>query len=163
YLYSLFHEAARGGAPVLRPLVFEFQGDPVSAAVDDEAMLGPYLLVAPVLSRGASRRTLYLPPGRWFAERSGAIHDGPAVVSEKVALGTLPTYVREGAVVPRFDPVLFADEKPSATLCLDVYPGEAPTRSVLYEDDGASFGYEQGWSAEITYTLQRLPTGALLA
>jgi alpha-glucosidase len=162
YLYSLFREAAQTGAPVLRPLVFEFQDDPGSAAVDDEAMLGPSLLVAPVLAPRASHRPVYLPPGRWIEERSGAVHEGPSTVSACAPLDTLPTYVREGAVVPRFDPVAFSDEKPSATLFLDAYPGPAQSRFVLYEDDGASFAYEEGRSAETTYTLQRLSTGARL-
>lgn len=162
YLYSLFHEAAQTGAPVLRPLVFEFQGDPASAAVEDEAMLGPYLLVAPILDQGATRRPVYLPPGRWFEERTGAVHEGPQTVASDASLGTLPTYVREGAVVPRLDPVAWSDEKPSATLFLDLYPGRAATRSLLYEDDGISFGYEQGRSVEVAYSLQQLSTGARL-
>src|SRR5947209_2270119 len=44
YLTSLFDEASRTGAPVLRPLVFEFQEDEASLAVADEVMLGPFVL-----------------------------------------------------------------------------------------------------------------------
>jgi len=162
YLYSLFWEASQTGAPVLRPLVYEFQDDAASAAIEDEAMLGPYLLVAPVLEQGAMTKSVYLPPGRWFEQRSGAIHEGPATFAAGLTLGALPTYVREGAIVPRFDAGAWSDEKASATLYLDAYPALGASRFVLYEDDGTSFAYEQGASAKVTYTLERSANGATL-
>lgn len=162
YLYSLFWEASQTGAPVLRPLVYEHQADPESAAVDDEAMLGPSLLVAPVLEEGAATRSIYLPPGRWFEYRSGAVLEGPATVTANLTLAALPLYVREGAILPRFDAGAWSNEKPSVTKYLDVYPGDAETRFTLYEDDGVSFAFEKGASARVTYSTQRLPTGARL-
>ncbi len=47
YLYGLFDEAARTGAPVLRPLLFEHPDDPATYTADDEFLLGDALLVAP--------------------------------------------------------------------------------------------------------------------
>jgi alpha-glucosidase len=162
YLYSLFHEAATTGAPVLRPLVYEFQADPASATVDDEALLGPWLLLAPALDAGATTRTVTLPPGRWFEARSGAVHEGPAQLAMGLTLAALPTFVREGAIVPRFEAGQWSDEKPSPTLSLDVYPAAAETAFTLYEDDGVSFAHQQGVRAEVTYAAQRLAGGARL-
>jgi alpha-glucosidase len=162
YLYSLFHEAAETGAPVLRPLVYEFQSDPAVAQLADEALLGPSLLYAPVLDQGATSRTLYLPAGRWFEYRSGAIHEGPATITTTVTLGALPTFVREGAILPRMQPVHYTDEAPIQTLYLDLYPASAPSTFVLYEDDGVSFAHEQGSRSQVTYTLTRTATGATL-
>ncbi|MFT3770715.1 MAG: glycoside hydrolase family 31 protein [Minicystis sp.] len=162
YLYSLFWEATQTGAPVLRPLVYEFQSDAASTTVGDEAMLGPYLLFAPVLDQGTMTRTVYLPPGRWFEARSGAVHEGPETFAANLTLGAMPAYVREGAILPRFDAGAWTDEKPSKKLYLDLYPAAAESRFTLYEDDGASFAYEQGQSAKVTYSLQRLAGGAKL-
>lgn len=163
YLYSLFHEATRTGAPVLRPLVYEFQADPQTHTIDDQAMLGPSLLLAPVLEEGAEKRSIYLPPGRWFEARSGAVHEGPTTVELTVVLGALPTFVREGAIVPRRDLVQFTDEKPITTLHLDVYPAEQASTFALYEDDGHSMSYETGDHAITTYSTQRSATGATLS
>jgi alpha-glucosidase len=163
YLYSLFHEAGKTGAPVLRPLVYEFQSDPATHALDDQAMLGPSLMFAPVLEEGAKERTIYLPAGRWFEAVSGAIHEGPKAVEMEVVLGALPTFVREGAIVPRRDLVQSTDEKPISTLHLDVYPAEEETTFSLYEDDGHSMSYEGGDHAIITYSTQRSATGAVLS
>lgn len=160
YLYSLFHEASVTGAPVLRPLVYEFQEDPGAAAIDDEAMLGPSLLLAPVLDPGLTTRSVYLPPGRWLEARSGAVHEGPATITVNLTLGALPTFVREGAIVPRFDAGAWSDEKPSPVKYLDVVPAAAESRFTVYEDDGRSFAHEDGAFARITYAAQRLATGA---
>ncbi|MFA7568142.1 MAG: TIM-barrel domain-containing protein, partial [Alkalispirochaeta sp.] len=48
YLYSLFEEATRTGAPVVRPLVWEFPDDPQVARRADSFLVGPAVLVAPV-------------------------------------------------------------------------------------------------------------------
>jgi len=39
YFYNLFHEAAKDGAPIMRPLFWEFPDDPHGYAVDDQFLL----------------------------------------------------------------------------------------------------------------------------
>src|SRR4051794_35445262 len=56
----------RDGMPIMRALALMFRGDARAAAVDDEFMFGPDLLVAPVLSAGASNRCVYVPKERWI-------------------------------------------------------------------------------------------------
>src|SRR5262249_45078057 len=118
---------ARTGAPVLRPLVWEFPDDPAVATLDDEAMLGPSLLVAPALDPGATTRAVYLPADRWFKLPSGAIVDGPTIQAP-LRLGALPAYVRAGAIIP------------IAGDMIEIYPGTGPSSFTLYEDDGESLG-----------------------
>lgn len=161
-LYSLFDEARRNGAPVLRPLVFEHQSDEATHAIDDQAMLGPSLMIAPVLSSGATSRTVYFPPGRWFEERSGAIYEGPSTETIGVKLGALPTFAREGAIIAKGPAVQHTDEAPLSPLGLDIYPGDSPTSFVLYEDDGHSTDYLTGGYLRTTLTLEPTPTGAAL-
>jgi alpha-glucosidase len=141
YLEALFAEAENSGAPVLRPLTYEFPDDAAAARVDDEAMLGPWLLVAPVLTMGASARRVHLPPGRWFEVDSGAVWEGPADVEVGVTLAALPTFVREGAILPRGPLQQYAAPwaATGAPLELDVYPAERATEFTLVDDlpDGA--------------------------
>jgi alpha-glucosidase len=164
YLYSAFEETRTTGAPVLRPLVFEFQEDPKSQTVADEAMLGPSLLAAPLLTQASSSsRAVYLPPGRWFDFRSGAVLDGGQTVTvaaapELLPEDTLPLYAREGAIVPRAKVVQHVGEAPGAPLWLDVFPGEARSTFTLYEDDGGALGSHVTFAAERT----RTPEGARL-
>ncbi len=162
YWYSLMSEATKTGAPPLRPLVYEFQDDPAVADLADEAMIGPYLLAAPVLEAGAGVRTIYLPAGRWFELHSGAIYDGPTTITVPVTLAALPLYVREGAILPRAQLMQYSDQAAIDPLSLDLYPGPTPTRFTLYEDAGDGFAYASGERSSVTYTLQQLSDGARL-
>jgi alpha-glucosidase len=129
YLYSLADEAARTGAPILRPLVWEFPDDPAVGDLGDQAMLGPSVLAAPILTPGATTRDVYLPAGRWFELHSGAMFDGPTTIQTTAPLAALPLYVREGAIIPSWP------AGPAGPLELDVYPG-APSSFTLVDDDG---------------------------
>lgn len=140
YLYGLFAEAQAEGAPILRPMAYEFQDDPRFVAVGDQAMLGPWLLVAPVVTPGAATRTVVLPAGRWFERHSGAVYEGPGVIDVGVTLAALPTFVRAGAVVPVGPTLLHEGAAPLDPLLLDVYPGAAPSQALLYEDAGDGYG-----------------------
>lgn len=154
YLYTLLHEAAETGAPILRPLVWHFQSDPTAAALDDEAMLGPSLLYAPVLEAGATTRRVYLPAGRWYDAWSDAVYEGPATVEVDLRLASLPAFVRAGAIVPRAELVQHDGER-TAALDLDVYPADAPSAFTLVEDAGDGYGAP----ARTTYTLEPTATG----
>lgn len=95
--------AGRGLGPV-RPLVLA-DPSPEARSVDDQWLLGPDLLVAPVLDRGARRRDLYLPRGTWVPVRvaadgrlvrAGPPREGGRRVVVDVRLGDIPLFVRRG-------------------------------------------------------------------
>jgi alpha-glucosidase len=140
YLEALFAEAATTGAPVLRPLEWHFPG----VVADDQAMLGPSILVAPVVAAGATTRRVVLPPGRWLALPDLSIVEGPAEVDVPAPLGALPLFLREGAIVPRGS-------------AIDLFPGPAPTTFTLVEDDGLT---RDGPTRTTTFTLAATATGA---
>jgi alpha-glucosidase len=158
YLYALFREAELSGAPILRPLVYEFQSDAAVHALGDQAMLGPFLLFAPVLAAGAETRTIYLPEGTWSELLSGAVWQGPTTIELGVTLAALPAFVRSGAILPHADVVQWTGEKPIATLHLDVHPAPDPSAFVLYEDAGDGHGP----SRSLEYRLAQLADGARL-
>ncbi len=162
YLYSLFREAGLSGAPILRPLVYEFAADPLTHTLGDEVMVGPWLLVAPVLEEGAATRSVYLPAGRWFESLSGAVVEGPATLETGLTLAARPTYAREGAILPHAEFTQYVGERALTALELDVYPAAAETTFTLYEDEGDGFGYQTGKSASVLFTAQRTAAGATL-
>ena len=163
YLYSLAWEATRSGAPPLRPLVWEWPADATAVTLGDQALLGPWLMVAPVLEEGATTRVVYLPEGRWFDFYTGVVHDGPATVTfTDLPLAALPIFVREGAILPRGPAGAFSDAAPLDPLTLEVWPGPAATTFTVYEDAGDGFDYADGGSSAVTWTLQGVATGAVL-
>jgi alpha-D-xyloside xylohydrolase len=97
YLLACADEAARTGCPVLRPVALEFPDDPGARHVDTEYLLGPDLLVCPVLDPSGSVEA-YIPPGRWTDHFTGESFDGPRWVRfDDVPLDRLPLLVRVGA------------------------------------------------------------------
>ena len=64
YLNTARTEAERYGFPVMRPMILEFQNDPVCAFLDRQYMLGDKILVAPVFDEDGIAE-FYLPEGIW--------------------------------------------------------------------------------------------------
>jgi len=91
---ALADEAAVSSKPLVRHLFLEFPDDPGCRGVSDELMLGPDLLVAPVLEPGATEREVYLPPGKWFDVWTGDEHDGAGSISVTAPIGSPPVFSR---------------------------------------------------------------------
>lgn len=143
YLESLFRESEATGAPVWRPLFYEFPDDPAAPNVEDQVMVGPALLAAPVVERGARERDVYLPAGTWTSFASGARFAGPVTIRVAAPLESMPLFVRGGTVLPTRTPVRHAGETPAEPLVLEVFPG-ADADTLLVEDDGESTDYRRG-------------------
>ncbi|MEJ2667886.1 MAG: glycoside hydrolase family 31 protein, partial [Deinococcales bacterium] len=141
YLVSLAHEATFSGAPLMRPLGFEFPDVADSLDVDSAFMLGPWLLVAPVIRPRQRWRSVVLPPGRWRDFWSGlpvaaeaAARARPALL--EAPLGRPPLLLREGAVLPLGN-VRASTAAALTELTLMASPA-ADSRFELVEDDGES-------------------------
>jgi alpha-glucosidase (family GH31 glycosyl hydrolase) len=89
-ILGLVEDAARTGEPIIRPMAYHVDG---AEDVIDQFFLGPDLLVAPVVSRGATRRSVVLPEGAWRAD-DGEITEGPAVVTVECGLTRIPRFER---------------------------------------------------------------------
>jgi alpha-glucosidase len=91
---ALWRRADRTGVPPTRPLWLQFPGDERAAGQDQEWALGPDVIVAPVVTEGATTRSVYLPAGCWHG--AGVRVHGPAQRTVKAPLGKLPYFVRCG-------------------------------------------------------------------
>jgi alpha-D-xyloside xylohydrolase len=100
YLYELAREATRTGAPVLRPLAYQFPEDEQAWAAGLELMVGPSLLALPVTVPTGQTSEQYFPAGRWVSLWGGPDVVGPRQLQATVPLGTLPLYLRAGDAVP---------------------------------------------------------------
>jgi hypothetical protein len=71
--------------------------------VKDQVMLGDGILLAPVMTMGATSRSVYLPPGtRWYPWAGGASQAGGAMIDPQVPVTEIPVYAAEGALVPTY-------------------------------------------------------------
>jgi len=161
YIYASFLTASETGAPVQRPMVFDYQDDPTVRDLDDQYLFGPDLLVAPVLQPGQTARQVYLPEGVWYDWHSGERHDGQAFLHVPTPMERIPVFARGGSVIPLWP------EAPDSTA--GYHPEELELRvfipstdgvfeSDLQEDDGLSFAASEGARFRTRFTLTR--TGA---
>ena len=84
----------------MRAMFLEFIDDRTTHHLDQQYMLGPSLLVAPVFVTADEETEYYLPTGRWTSfYNPQRVVQGPTWIKEKVALDDIPLWVREGSVV----------------------------------------------------------------
>jgi alpha-D-xyloside xylohydrolase len=101
YILRHMRIAHEKGLPIMRPLFFDFQHDQAAWTVDDAYMFGSDLLVAPVMSMGARRRSVYLPKGAsWTDAWTGQRHVGGTSVEVEAPLDRIPLFLRDGAELP---------------------------------------------------------------
>ena len=88
-------ECSAVGAPVMRPLWYEFPQDENTWSIEDEYTLCGSLLVAPVTEAGASDRTVYLPAGTvWKDAVNGTVYKGGQTVTVPAPLEVIPVFIR---------------------------------------------------------------------
>ncbi|MBT2396106.1 glycoside hydrolase family 31 protein [Streptomyces sp. ISL-100] len=100
YFVTLSHLARLTGAPYVRPVWWGAPEDRALRDCEDAFLLGDCLLVAPVLERGADRRAVRLPRGRWYDTATGEAYEGPGQVLLEAPLSRIPVLARAGSVIP---------------------------------------------------------------
>jgi alpha-D-xyloside xylohydrolase len=126
YTRSFMYQATRNGLPIMRPLFFAYQSEENLSDIWDEYLYGDSLLVAPVTTAKATKRSVYLPPGLWmdYTDKR-TVHEGKITLTTSAPLGTVPLFVREGAIIPRGDIVKLNNNwvtNWSPKLRIEVYP-----------------------------------------
>ncbi|MBA2526379.1 MAG: hypothetical protein H0V18_11470, partial [Pyrinomonadaceae bacterium] len=154
YLYSLFHEHTETGAPVMRPLWFEYPKDVRTYLIEDEYLVGRELLVAPVLNEGEVKRRVYFPKGDvWIDWWTGERHGGGSEAEIAAPLDRLPLFARAGAAIPVQPVVQHTGEMARVPVSVLVVPG-ADNTSRSYEDSGEGYSYQEGAFGMTTVTLR---------
>jgi alpha-glucosidase/alpha-D-xyloside xylohydrolase len=143
YTYSLAWEAHTAGLPLMRAMWLYYPDDKQATGLGNQYMWGHNMLIAPVYTKGAVSREVYLPKGVWYDWWTNERKAGGQTVSREVDLATMPIYVRAGAIIP-FDPVRqYTAQVVNEPTTLKIYRGADGTFT-LYEDDGISLGYLKG-------------------
>lgn len=153
YLYTQLFYATSNGTAVARPLFFEFSKEPATAGIDRQFLLGPALLVSPVLEPGATAVNAYLPKGRWCDIVTGASVRGQGAFKQLPApLERINAHLRAGSIVPaKPDPVANTaaqrGQPYQLRACLD---DQGRAEGALYADDGDS-PLDTGASSHIVF------------
>lgn len=152
YIYDLAHECEKTGAPIVRPLVYEYPADKNVRNISDEYMLGSFVLVAPVIAPGKEAREVYLPDGDWYDYYTGEKYSGGRYILADAPLDKVPVFIKAGAIIPVADGEIRSTEDITEDkISILTYPGKGSF--VHYQDDNETFAYRDGTYNAVEYTL----------
>jgi lysosomal alpha-glucosidase len=145
YIYSLFFRAHLSGRPVARPLFYEFPKDVNTFSIDTQFMLGPSVMIVPILEENYTKPTItaYLPKGFWYSHYSQDVIES---LSEERELdipnkNAIPILYRGGSVIIKQPNALAQNTVQSrkSKFSIEVYLSDADTAyGEFFWDDGVS-------------------------
>jgi len=145
YMYTLFHQAHTTGSTVMRALAWEFPNEPQLAGVDTQFLLGPNILVTPVLEPQVDTVKGVFPGiidgTSWYDWYTGARVNAQAGINTSISapLGHIPVYIRGGSVLPTQEPGYTTTESRKNPWGLIVaLSDDGKASGSLYVDDGES-------------------------
>ncbi|HKJ32158.1 MAG TPA: TIM-barrel domain-containing protein, partial [Balneolales bacterium] len=155
--YTSFYEHTQTGAPIVRPLVWDYQDDPHTYNINDQFMLGDHLMAAPVIKKDMNSRKVYLPQGTWYEFFNNNKYEGGKTIDVNAPIDAvdtynkiyshpfagLPLFVQAGSVIPMQKVQQYVGQDKITNMNLRVYNGGS-RKSKLYEDDGISQDYHKG-------------------
>ncbi|CAG0920727.1 unnamed protein product [Notodromas monacha] len=96
YTKAVLSDSFSKGYPVMRPLFFEYEDDPIAYEQQYQYLLGPDLLVAPVLQKDAATWEVYLPPDEWrHIWNPEKVHKGGGFIIVEAPVGKPPVFFRD--------------------------------------------------------------------
>lgn len=129
YVLGIIEDAVRTGLPVQRSMAQSFPADAQARLWDTQYLLGPALLVAPVLQPGQDVE-VYLPEGdAWWDLSTGWRYEGGTTLKMTVGLDRLPVFGREGHMLCLGPVVKHTSEFNSARLLDEVWMFGMPEHS----------------------------------
>ncbi len=147
YIYSCERIATETGIGVVRPLFWLFPDDPKLVNEGSSWMFGDALLVSPVVTPGETEHSVYLPAGTWYDYFHGTKIEGGKTINYPINPNTwedIPLFVRAGSILASQPPQDYTGQQPIPEIILDIFPTAQEARFVYYDDDGATYAYEQG-------------------
>ncbi|ERE90169.1 maltase-glucoamylase, intestinal-like protein [Cricetulus griseus] len=140
YLYTLMHKAHTEGSTVIRSLLHEFTDDNITWDIDQQFMLGPAILISPVLQSNTFKIHAYFPRARWYDHSTGSGQESMGEWRLLAApLDHINLHVRGGYILPWQEPAIntYYSRKNfvGLTVALD---DEGKAEGQLFWDDGQS-------------------------
>ena len=159
YLYSEAKKYSTYGTTLIQPLYYKYPQTYDEPLYRNEYYFGSELFIAPItiakdsiMNRAVHR--LFLPNGVWYDFKTGKKFIGGRRYVTFYKDEDYPVFAKTGAIIPLavLDPNKLNDTSSPKKLEIHIFPGRSNTYK-LYEDDGYSFKYKQGYSftTEINY------------
>ncbi|MGC1473334.1 MAG: glycoside hydrolase family 31 protein [Psychroserpens sp.] len=157
YLYTAFWRYVENGTPLLKSLVLYDQEDVQTHYRTDEFVFGDHILACPILEQNAKGRRMYIPKGRWYDFWSDSTIKGGRELWVDADLDSMPIFVKEGAIIPKYPIQQYVGEKKIDSVVLDVYYKKGKEQSELFDDAHDGYDYTKGRYSLRTFKLTGKP------
>ena len=144
YLYTSFWRYANEGVPMLQSLVLYDQNDSQTHYRTDEFICGNKILVCPINEPNAKGRRMYIPKGKWYNYWTDEIVTGGKETWVDADIDSMPIFIKEGAIIPKYPIQQYVGEKEIEQVTLDLYFKIGKEKSELYEDATDGYDYLKG-------------------
>jgi alpha-glucosidase len=162
YIYSYENTRRLNGVGLVRPLLFDWPGDPQVRNDVDAWMFGDWLLVSPVVVQSQTAKDVYLPAGTWTEWFTGKVYAGGArahLTIDSTHWNDIPLFVRQGAIIPMQPVMDYIGQQPVTRLDIDMFPDTHRSQFDLYDDDGTTYAYEHGASFNQVLSMRKQSDG----
>jgi sulfoquinovosidase len=109
-------QASETGVPIMRGLFLHYPENDQAWTVKDEYLLGPSILVAPVIQKGATSRSVWFPPGVWYPWKQGSPQMGNTSLAVQAPVGDIPVFVKAGSLLVKYPSTIRTLANSSATV-----------------------------------------------
>ena len=153
YLYTAFWNLVEHGTPILKSLVMYDQEDNQTHYRTDEFVYGDQILVCPIQEPNAKGRRMYIPRGSWYNFWTDELVEGGKEKWVDAEIDSMPIFIKEGAIVPKFPVQQYVDQTIIEELSLDVYFKLGKESSQLFDDAHDGYDYTKGRYSFRTFKL----------
>uniref|UniRef100_F1SRR8 Maltase-glucoamylase 2 (putative) n=1 Tax=Sus scrofa TaxID=9823 RepID=F1SRR8_PIG len=147
YLYTLMHKAHVEGSTVVRPLLHEFTKDATTWDIDQQFMLGPAVLISPVLESNTFQILAYFPRARWYDYSTESGSESPGEWKILAApLDHINLHIRGGYILPWQEPAMntFSSRQKFMGLIVALDSSGRADGQIFWDDGQSIDTYENG-------------------
>ena len=103
YIEEHMKIAAEKGYPVMRPMFFDFPEDENCYSLGEQYMVGDDIIFAPIVNRGQTEKSVYLPDGEWVLTKDKTVYT-KGFYSVNAEIDEFVAFVKKGSpVIDVFD------------------------------------------------------------
>ncbi|NIK93374.1 DUF4968 domain-containing protein [Mangrovimonas sp. CR14] len=144
YFYTTFWHYVEKGTPMVKSLVMFDQEDSHTHYRTDEFVFGEHILGCPILEPNAKGRRMYLPRGKWYNFWTDTVVRGGKEMWVDADIDSMPIFIKEGAIVPKYPVQQYVGEKVIDEVVLDVYYKKGKEDSQFFDDSHDGYDYTKG-------------------
>lgn len=161
YIYTESYNYHNSGLPLITPIYYKIPEMYDDDLYKNEYFFGSQLFVAPIVSKKdyVMNRVIHrilIPSGTWYDFVTGKKFPGGKRYVAFFKDNEYPVFAKEGSIIPLGDNENINDTTPPNNLEIQIFPGKS-NNYTLYEDDGLSDLYKQGYYLKTNIDYNYMP------